>query len=78
MKKIVKFTIAALLLVFAIPVSAQSGGVEIKGRVLDDATGEPIIGANVSVVGAQLGTVSDLDGNFSLKIGGGGIYIIIN
>ncbi|GHT51122.1 SusC/RagA family TonB-linked outer membrane protein [Bacteroidia bacterium] len=71
MKKVVKVTIAALLLAFANPVSAQSGGIEIKGRVLDEATGESIIGANILVVGAKSGTVSDFDGNFSLKAGSG-------
>ncbi|GAP72782.1 TonB-dependent receptor [Candidatus Symbiothrix dinenymphae] len=71
MKKVVKVTIAALLLAFANPVSAQSGGIEIKGRVLDEATGESIIGANILVLGTKSGTVSDFDGNFSLKAGSG-------
>ncbi len=43
----------------------QQAGV-VKGQVLD-STGEPIIGASVKVQGQRGGTVTDLDGNFSLK-----------
>ena len=44
-------------------ISAQS---IIKGLV-KDVTGEPIIGATVRVVGTQAGTVTDLDGKFSIQ-----------
>lgn len=37
--------------------------------VIKDSTGEPIIGANVTVKGnAMIGTISDIDGNYQLKI----------
>ena len=40
---------------------------ECKGVVVD-ATGEPVIGASVVVKGkAGVGTVTDIDGNFTLK-----------
>lgn len=51
------------------PVSQQSERI-IKG-VVKDATGETVIGANVSVVGSTNGTVTDVDGNFSLKVPAG-------
>lgn len=35
--------------------------------VVKDATGEPIIGASIMVKGTKTGTVSDLDGKFSLS-----------
>lgn len=38
----------------------------IKGKVLT-TSGEPIIGANVVVRGTSTGTITDLDGNFSLE-----------
>lgn len=38
----------------------------ISGTVTDQ-NGEPIIGASVTVKGATIGTVTDLDGNFSLE-----------
>jgi outer membrane receptor for ferrienterochelin and colicin len=39
----------------------------ISGKVVDAKTGEPIIGANVSVTGTTKGAATDLDGNFSIR-----------
>jgi len=39
----------------------------VTGRVLDE-NGEPLPGATVLVVGTTLGTVTDLDGNFSITV----------
>ncbi len=39
----------------------------VKGTV-KDAAGEPIIGASVLINGTSTGTVTDLDGNFSLSV----------
>ena len=39
----------------------------ITGRVLD-ANNEPVIGANVVVDGTTIGTVTDVDGNFTLDV----------
>ena len=48
---------------FALDVSAQT---TINGRVKDEM-GEAVIGASVVVKGTSNGTVTDFDGNFSLK-----------
>ena len=42
-------------------------GVTVKG-VIKDAKGEPIIGATVTEKGTTNATVTDLDGNYSLKV----------
>lgn len=47
----------------------------IKG-VVKDATGETVIGANVAVKGTTNGTVTDMDGNFSLKVPAGAVLKI--
>ena len=39
---------------------------QITGIVLDKATNEPVIGASVVVKGTNKGTITDLDGNFSI------------
>ena len=49
--------------VMAVPAVAQSGK-KITGTVLD-ATGMPVIGANVMVKGTTNGTITDMDGKFS-------------
>lgn len=41
----------------------------VKGSVVDES-GEPIIGANVKVQGTNTGSITDLEGNFSLTISG--------
>lgn len=43
---------------------------KLQGTVVD-ANGEPIIGATVKIKGAKGGTVTDLDGHFSLSASGG-------
>ena len=45
-------------------------GRTIKGQILDEA-GEPMIGVSVLVKGTTVGTVTDLDGNYSLEIPSG-------
>ena len=39
-----------------------------KGRVVDDRTSEPLVGATVKVKGSTIGTITDIDGNFALDI----------
>ena len=43
---------------------------EIKGKVTDKATSEPILGATVVVKGTATGTTTDFDGNYSITIDG--------
>lgn len=38
----------------------------IKGKVTDES-GEPLIGVNISVDGSSTGTITDFDGNFTIK-----------
>ena len=48
-------------------VLAQTGMKDIKGTICDES-GEPIIGASVIVKGTSNGTISDLDGKFTLSV----------
>ena len=38
----------------------------VKGKVLDEKTGDPLIGVSVTVQGTSQGTITDFDGNFQL------------
>ncbi|MCB0629110.1 MAG: SusC/RagA family TonB-linked outer membrane protein [Saprospiraceae bacterium] len=40
----------------------------ISGSVTDSQSGEPLIGANILVVGTSSGTITDFDGNYTLEI----------
>ncbi|MDE6652779.1 MAG: carboxypeptidase-like regulatory domain-containing protein [Muribaculaceae bacterium] len=46
--------------------STGSNALTVTGRVVDES-GDGLIGVSVSVAGAKTGTVTDLDGNFTLK-----------
>ena len=48
---------------------------KITGKVVD-ATGMPIIGANIMEKGTLNGTITDLDGNFSLEVKPGAILLV--
>lgn len=58
-----------MLLAFSLQLQAQGGGgITVKGTVVDN-NAEPLIGASVVVKGnTSLGTVTDFDGNFVLKV----------
>ena len=46
---------------------AQSNNITVKGKVVDE-TGEPIIGAAVTIPGTTAGTVTDFNGEYSLSV----------
>lgn len=48
---------------------------EIKGQVIDQ-TGEPLIGASVVIKGTSRGTVTDIDGRFTLQVEANAILVI--
>ncbi len=49
---------------------------KIKGTVLDKETGEALPGANVLVVGTQMGATSDVNGNFMILNVPPGTYVL--
>ncbi len=59
-----------LAFVLLILTSFLSRAQTIGGQVLDEQTGEPVIGANVLIKGTTRGTSTDLDGNFILSTEG--------
>ena len=44
----------------------QEGQIQVKG-VVKDAGGDPLIGVNVKVKDSTVGTITDINGNFSLQ-----------
>lgn len=59
------FTVAAMLLV-AVCAMAQYTA---TGKVVDAEDGQPIVGCAVMEAGTTNGTVTDIDGNFSIRVG---------
>ena len=64
MKRLVLYI---LCLIATVSAAAQD---VLQGRVIDARTQEPVIGAAIQIRGTHNNTVSDIDGNFSLKITG--------
>lgn len=53
-----------LLLVFTLPLSAQSGVGKLSGKIIDAATGEALIGANIVILNTDLGAATNIDGEY--------------
>ena len=63
MKKTIRFFISAVLLLVALPALAQT---QVTGHVYD-STGEPLIGASVMIKGTMTGSITDIDGAYSIS-----------
>ncbi len=63
--KLLFFGWAMLLIFCSSQVSAQN---IIRGTVSDENSGEPLPGVSIVVSGTTQGTISDVDGNFSLSV----------
>lgn len=67
----VRFTVLDKKIILSTQLEASPQGVQqegnvVKGKVVD-ANGEPVIGATIKEVGTDNGTVTDVDGNFTIK-----------
>ena len=66
LKRLAKRALATLSLSMLCLIAFAQGH-QISGTVID-GTGEPIIGANVSIPGTSTGTTTDMDGKFTLEV----------
>ncbi|MBO6288685.1 MAG: TonB-dependent receptor [Prevotella sp.] len=67
-KQLIRQTFLAILMLMAYSSTLYAQDITVKGTV-KDANAEPLIGATVIVKGnSALGTVTDFDGNFTLKV----------
>ncbi len=72
MKKVLGLLFFAVA--FTVSLSAQR---TISGQIADD-TGLPMIGANVLVNGSDVGTITDIDGNFTLDVPNGATELVVS
>ena len=63
-KSIIPRPLISVLLLFGMAsfLIAQNGS--ISGRVTDADTGDPLVGANVIIVGTNLGAATDINGEY--------------
>lgn len=70
-----KRKLTMFLALFFIGIGLAVAQTQVRGTVVDEA-GEPVIGATIQVKGTSQGTVSDIDGNFTLSAPAGGTLVI--
>lgn len=67
-----------LVMLLIIPLGAFAQSIPVKG-IVTDSEGEPIIGASIIEKGkASNGTITDLDGKFSLSVSGKGKKLVVS
>ncbi len=77
MRVILKFIIGILInALFVYTSFADSNPGIISGKIIDGATGEPLRGASVYVVGTKWGARADIKGEFKIRVLTPGIYTI--
>ena len=69
-----KLSLLLLMACFAFGLSAQR---TISGTVIDNA-GEALIGVNITAAGTSVGTISDIDGSYSLSVPDGSENLIFS
>ena len=77
---VLPFIFLAVLSMFGIgKVAAQNNQVqEVSGTVMDATTGETLPGVNVLIQGTTVGTVSNMDGEFSLQVPGSASVLVFS
>lgn len=66
MRRLVTYAITLVVLLFALSPTLVQAGVtgRIEGKITNSETGEALVGVSVSVVGTDLGAVTDADGAY--------------
>ena len=75
MKLKVMFLFACLFLSIGIAIAQSSNA---TGRVLSAEDNEPIVGATVQIEGTDTGTITDLDGKFTINVPSSAQILVIS
>jgi len=71
-----QFKLLFILLTLLIPLSTIAQELTLKGSVLSQGDKTPLPGATVAIKGTTTGTLSDVDGNFSITVNSGNIVVV--
>ena len=67
MAKIIQNIVILAMIVHFLPLSAQNN-VTITGKVTDKDTQEPLVGASIKLIGTKSGSVTSIEGAFTLSV----------
>lgn len=69
MLKSISLRLCTLIVLLFAGIYSSAQQVQVKGTVVEKSSGESIIGASVMEVGSNSnGTITDIDGNFTLSV----------
>jgi len=74
MKKTIFLTLMALF-VFMSTIQAQQTH-KVSGKVVDQKSGEELIGVTVMIKGSSRGVITDVNGNYSLEVTNGATDVL--
>lgn len=67
-----------ILLLLPSSLLSQGSRQRVSGRISDAATGEPLPGASILIEGTTTGTVTGLDGDYSILVSGGETVLVFS
>ncbi len=65
---LLKAVLIVVLLMSTINLWAQTASYTIMGKIIEESTDVPVIGATVQIEDTNFGTITDVDGNFKFKV----------
>ncbi|MTI87961.1 MAG: TonB-dependent receptor [Balneolaceae bacterium] len=72
----IRYIIISILISLCIPFSAYAQSGKIQGTVVEEGSGEPLIGATISIQGTTKGTVTNIDGKYLMLNVAPGTYTL--
>ncbi len=74
-KNLISFRILLLFVTMSFAFQAFAQEIQVSGKVTDAANGSTLPGATVMIKGTTNGALTDIDGNYSLKVNSGSILV---
>ena len=68
-------TLITVVCITAMSAIAQDSRVSVRGKVVSKTDGEPLLGVTIAEQGTTNGTISDLDGNYSIMCSEGAVLV---
>ena len=68
-------TLITVVCITAMSAIAQDSRVSVSGKVVSKTDGEPLLGVTIAEQGTTNGTISDLDGHYSIMCSEGAVLV---
>ncbi|MEI8224400.1 MAG: TonB-dependent receptor [Bacteroidota bacterium] len=68
MNKILRFTVTPLMFLLFLAGTVYGQNLNVQGKITDSRTGDVLAGVNIVVQGTVTGTISEINGNYSINV----------